>query len=66
MTHNPCDPEAQSRRQAYINALYNLSGRSSPDHPHHATFTGLITQRLRDLLERDMELLLHDAADPST
>lgn len=53
-----CNPITESRRQAYIETLYLLDGRNNPDHPHHATFTGLLKHRLQQLIAADMDLLL--------
>lgn len=48
------DPHVEQRRQDYLDALYLLDGRDSPDHPHHATYTGLFVEHLSVLVERDM------------
>jgi hypothetical protein len=46
------NPTTEQRRQAYLDALYERSGRTCN------TYTGLYQERLAQLLERDMEELL--------
>jgi hypothetical protein len=46
------DPKTETRRQAYLEALYARSGRTC------STYTGLYQQRQRALIERDMDELL--------
>jgi hypothetical protein len=46
------DPKIETRRQAYLEALYARSGRKC------CTYTGLYQQRQRELMERDMAELL--------
>lgn len=53
MTSPTIDPARESRRQAYLEALYARSGRTC------MTYTGLMQQRLRDLVEADMDALLN-------
>lgn len=48
------DPITEARRQAYLERLYHQSGRSC------GTYTGLLQQRQRELLERDMREALGD------
>lgn len=48
------DPTTENKRQAYIEWLYQQSGRRC------GTYTGLFQQRQRDLVERDMEEVLSD------
>ena len=33
----------QAARQAELDRLYEADGRHDPQHPHHATYTGLLT-----------------------
>jgi hypothetical protein len=53
VTSPTIDPARESRRQAYLEALYARSGRTC------MTYTGLMQQRLRDLVEADMDALLN-------
>lgn len=53
-----CNPITEARRQAYLETLYLLDGRNNLDHPHHATFTGLLKRRAQQLIAADMDLLL--------
>lgn len=39
-----CDPVVMGRRQSFLTALYEADGRDDRDHPHHATYTGLLDQ----------------------
>ncbi len=48
------DPAREQRRQDYLEALYERSGRTC------STYTGLYQERLRRLVERDMQELLND------
>jgi hypothetical protein len=53
---NPCDPHEQQRRADYLESLYHLYGRNSPNVAHHGCYTGLLEQRIRDkadVLERN-------------
>ena len=50
------DPTTEARRQAYIERLYERSGRTC------STYTGLFQQRQQELLARDMEELLNGPA----
>jgi hypothetical protein len=50
------DPTTEARRQAYMEALYDRSGRTC------STYTGLFQQRQQELLERDMAELLNGLA----
>lgn len=52
------DPLVEQRRQNYLDALYLLDGRDAPDHPRHATYTGLFVEHVRVLIERDMRDVL--------
>ena len=36
-----CDPIEQQARQDELDRLYELDGRNDPNHPLHATYTGL-------------------------
>jgi len=51
MTVNPI---TEQRRQDYLDALYERSGRTC------STYTGLYQERLVQLVERDMEELTSD------
>jgi hypothetical protein len=51
MTVNPI---TEQRRQDYLDALYERSGRTC------STYTGLYQQRITELVERDMQELLGD------
>lgn len=53
MTVNPI---TEQRRQDYIDALYKRSGRTCN------TYTGLYQERIPELVERDMDELLGEAA----
>jgi len=44
----------EQRRQSYLDALYERSGRTC------STYTGLWQERLAQLVERDMQELLGD------
>lgn len=52
------DPIHEQRRQTYLEHLYAQSGRTN------GLYTGLFQQRLRQLVEQDMEAAL-DAHDPA-
>lgn len=39
-----CDPVEQQLRQDFLDHLYLKSDRSNPEHPHHATYTGLFME----------------------
>lgn len=45
------------RRAVYLQALYDLSDRSRPDHPLHERFTGLSQARVETLIESDKRML---------
>jgi hypothetical protein len=49
------DWQQQNRRQAYLDRLYQLSGRTC------GTYTGLLAERQRVLVERDMRELLTES-----
>ncbi len=49
------NPVIESRRQAYIECLYERSGRSC------GTYFGLLQEHITDLLRRDMEQMLDHA-----
>ena len=36
-----CNPIEQQARQDELDRLYELDGRNDPNHPLHATYTGL-------------------------
>lgn len=48
----------EQRRQDYLDALYILDGRDFPNHPHHATYTGLYTEHVAQVLARDVDKVL--------
>ncbi len=48
------DPVIESRRQTYIERLYERSGRSC------GTYSGLLQEHMRDLVKQDMEQMLGD------
>jgi len=48
------NPTTEQRRQAYLDALYERSGRTC------GTYTGLYQERLAQLVERDMQELTSD------
>jgi hypothetical protein len=50
------NPITEQRRQDYLDALYARSGRTCN------TYTGLYQERLAQLVERDMQELLGEAA----
>ena len=50
------DPATEARRQAYLEALYQRSGRTC------STYTGLFQQRQQQLIERDMAEVLNAPA----
>lgn len=43
------DPKTEQRRQEYLEWLYQQSGRTC------STYTGLYQERLKQLVERDMQ-----------
>jgi len=49
------DPKTEPRRQDYLDALYERSGRIC------STYTGLYQERLTELVQRDMQEILSDA-----
>jgi len=49
------DPKTEQRRQNYLDALYERSGRTC------STYTGLYLEHLTELVQRDMQELLGDA-----
>ena len=51
------NPVIQSRRQTYIERLYERSGRSC------GTYSGLLLEHIQHLLEEDMNRELGDAAE---
>ncbi|MFZ9683540.1 MAG: hypothetical protein ACO3DQ_10115 [Cephaloticoccus sp.] len=48
------DHAREQRRQAYLDALYERSGRTC------STYTGLYQERLAQLMERDMQELISE------
>ena len=52
MAEHHIDPVIESRRQAYIERLYDRSGRSC------GTYSGLLEEHIRRLVEKDMEEVL--------
>ena len=48
MTERRIDPVVETRRQAYIERLYERSGRSC------STYSGLLLQHIQHLIEEDM------------
>ena len=52
MASQQINPVLEARRQRYIDRLYERSGRSC------STFTGLLQQRLQQLLDQDMAQML--------
>lgn len=57
MEKKDCCPIEQSRRQKYLNILYDMDGRRFPEHPYHATFSGLSIKRKEYLIHQDMLLM---------
>ena len=51
------DPFIESRRQAYIERLYERSGRSC------GTYSGLLMEHIQHLLEQDMNEVLDNVAE---
>jgi hypothetical protein len=51
------DPTTEQRRQNYLDALYERSGRTC------GTYTGLYQERLTKLVQRDMQELTERAAE---
>lgn len=47
------DPKLEAQRQRYLEYLYEWDGRSNPEHPQHALYTGLAEKRTRLLKEQD-------------
>ena len=54
MTDHHIDPAIETRRQAYIERLYERSKRSC------GTYSGLLQEHIRHLLNEDMEKALDD------
>ncbi len=54
MAERRIDPVVEARRQAYIERLYERSGRSC------GTYSGLLEERIHRLLEQDMEEVLRE------
>lgn len=54
MTEHHLDPVIETRRQAYIERLYERSKRSC------GTYSGLLQEHIRHLLNEDMEKTLDD------
>jgi hypothetical protein len=50
------DPAREQRRQDYLDALYEQSGRTC------STYTGLYQERLAQLVESDIQRLLGEAS----
>jgi len=50
------NPTTEQRRQDYLDALYERSGRTC------STYTGLYQERIAQLVERDMQELLGEAS----
>ncbi len=55
MSHQTLNASVESRRQAYIETLYERSGRRC------GTYSGLLQERLKQLLEQDMAQVLEEA-----
>lgn len=53
-------PTHQSRRQAYMEALYRQSGRARQGHPQQGLYTGLLAARVAELLAFDQRVVLGD------
>jgi hypothetical protein len=53
-------PTHQSRRQAYLEALYRQSGRHRAGHPQQGLYTGLLAARIAELLDFDQRVVLGD------
>jgi hypothetical protein len=53
-------PTHQSRRHAYLEVLYQQSGRHRAGHPQQGLYTGLLAERIRELLEFDQRVVLGD------
>jgi len=51
------DPIVEARRQAYIERLYERSGRSC------GTYSGLLMEHIQHLLEQDMNKVLDNVAE---
>lgn len=56
MPQQMIDHAAEARRQAYIERLYERSGRSC------GTYSGLLQEHIKHLLEQDMAQVLEDEA----
>lgn len=56
MTNEQIDPVVEQRRQDYIEALYQASGRTN------GLYTGLMLERIKALVDLDMALTLDGAA----
>ena len=54
MADRRIDPAVEDRRQAYIERLYERSGRRC------GTYSGLLEEHIRRLVEQDMEEVLGD------
>lgn len=54
MEEKDCCPIEQTKRQQYLSFLYTLEGRQFPEHPYHATYTGLAENRKKHLYRQDM------------
>ncbi len=44
MYSGDCDPRVQQKVQERLDELYVRDGRYRPDHPDHATYTGLFNK----------------------
>ena len=53
------DPAIETRRQAYIERLYERSGRSC------GTYSGLLMEHIQHLLEEDMNRVLTENSQSS-
>lgn len=60
MTHKDCDPFYQSKRQAYLDKLYELDGRNDKSHPMYGLYTGLYMNRKQKLLDQFAEALIKE------
>lgn len=57
MASNDCDPVLQNRRQDYLEWLYARSGRISQ------LYTGLLAERVQQLIAADMDASLGPLGD---
>lgn len=57
MASNDCDPVLQNRRQDYLEWLYARSGRTSQ------LYTGLLAERVQQLIAADMDASLGPLGD---